>query len=87
MVVLCAAPAPRIDVLLRILMGEVAVLVRLPQMLGAHLAGMSLRHVKTTGITHIPVCEPFHDVPWVAAHNILRLWPEVVPCTLVPSPL
>ena len=48
MVVLHAAPTPRIDVLLRILMGEVAVLVRLPQMLGARLAGMSLRHVKTT---------------------------------------
>jgi hypothetical protein len=45
-----------IDVLLRILPGEVAVVIWLPQVLGARLAGMTIRHVKTTGITCIPVC-------------------------------
>jgi len=60
--VLCAAPVPRVNVLLRILMGEVAVVVRLPQVLGARLAGMTFRHIKTTGITRIPVSESFHEV-------------------------
>ncbi len=62
MAALCAAPVPRVDVLLRILSGEVAVVVRLPQVLGARLACMTIRHVKTTGITGIPVCIKFHKV-------------------------
>ena len=62
MAVLRAAPVTRIDVLLRILSGEVAVMVRLPQVLGARLAGMTFRHIETTGITRIPVCESFHEV-------------------------
>ncbi len=62
MAVLRAAPVPRVDVLLRILPGEVAVVVRLPQVLGARLAGMTIRHVETTGITRIPVCISFHEV-------------------------
>ena len=60
--VLHAAPVTRVGVLLRILSGEVAVVVRLPQVLGARLAGMTFRHIKTTGITRIPVCKSFHEV-------------------------
>ena len=52
----------RVDVLLHILSGEVVVVVRLPQVLGARLAGKTFRHIETTGITCIPVCEAFHEV-------------------------
>ena len=71
MAVLRAAPVTRIDVLLRILSGEVAVMVRLPQVLGARLAGMTFRHIETTGITRIPVCESFHEVQ--VGGGLLRL--------------
>jgi hypothetical protein len=57
-----AAPVPHVNVLLRILPGEVAVVVRLPQVLGARLAGMTVLHVETTVITCIPVCISFHEV-------------------------
>jgi hypothetical protein len=59
--VLRAASVPLVDVLLRILTGEVAVVFRLTQMLGARLVGMTFRYVKPTGITHIPVRKPFHE--------------------------
>jgi hypothetical protein len=45
-----------VNILLRILPGEVEVVVRLPQVLMARLAGMTISHVTTTGITRIPVC-------------------------------
>ncbi len=48
MAVLRGAVVPLVDVLLRILPGEVDVVVRLPQMLRACLAGMSVWDVKTT---------------------------------------
>ena len=60
--VLRAASVPLVNVLLCILTGEVAVVFRLPQMLGARLVGMTFRHVIPTGITHIPVRKPFHEV-------------------------
>ncbi len=62
MAVLRAAPVTRVNVLLRILLGELAAVVRLPQVLGARLADMTFRHIETTGITHIPVCKSFHEV-------------------------
>ena len=62
MAVLLAAPVTRVDVLLHILSGEVAVVVWLPQVLGVCLAGMTFRHIEITGITCIPVCESFHEV-------------------------
>ncbi len=58
----CDTPIPRINVLLRILTGEVHVMARLSQMLGAHLAGMVIGHVKTTRVTRITVGEPLCDV-------------------------
>ncbi len=73
MAVLCAAPVPRVDVLLRILPGEVAVVVRLPQVLGARLAGMTILHVETTGITRIPVYISFHEVRVWWGLNLLCL--------------
>ena len=48
MSVLRGAGVSLIDVLLRILPGEVDVVVRLPQMVMACLAGMSIWDVKTT---------------------------------------
>jgi hypothetical protein len=51
----CATPIPCIDILLRILTGEVHVMARLSQMLGARLAGMVIGHVETTRVTRIPV--------------------------------
>jgi hypothetical protein len=61
-VIFCATPIPCIDILLRILTGEVHVMARLSQMLGARLAGMVIGHVKTTRVTRIPVGEPLCDV-------------------------
>jgi hypothetical protein len=58
----CATPIPRIDVLLCILTGEVHVMARLSQMLGARLAGMVIGHVKTTRLTRIPVGKPLCGV-------------------------
>ena len=93
--VLRAAPVTRVDVLLHILSGEVAVVVWLPQVLGVCLAGMTFRHIEITGITRIPVCKLFHEVQvggglavsGGVVHNILRQWPEVVPPRiLVPFP-
>jgi hypothetical protein len=78
-VVLRAAPIPRINVLLRILMGEVAILVQLSQMLGVRLAGMSLHHVETTGISRIPICKPFHDVQVWGGLDLLCLgWRRII---------
>ncbi len=68
----CAASIPRIDVLLGILSREVFIVIWLPQMWGAHLAGVAISHVKPRGITCIPVGKPLCevqiwgglDVPW-----------------------
>ena len=59
MAVLRGAFVPFVNVLLRILVGEVDVVVRLPQMLGARLAGMTFRDIETARITRIPICKPF----------------------------
>jgi hypothetical protein len=82
--VLRAAPVPRVDVLLHILVGEVAVVVRLSQILGAHLAGVTFRHNETTGITRIPVCESFHEVQ--VGGGLLRLGQWHIISFAVPFP-
>jgi hypothetical protein len=60
--IFCASPIPRINVLLRILTGEVHVMAQLSQMLGARLAGMVIGHIKTTRVTRIPVGKPLCGV-------------------------
>ena len=59
MTVLCGTFVPLVNVLLRILAGEVDVVVRLPQMLGVRLAGITFRDIETARITRIPICYPF----------------------------
>jgi len=73
-VVLRCALLPLVDVLLRILSGEVDVVVRLPQMVRACLAGMSVWDVKTTQTTRVPIHKLLCEVQVRGGLDMLRLW-------------
>ena len=75
------ACVPLVDVLLRILPGEVAVMAWLPQSRRAYLAVMPFWDVKTTGVTRVSIHKLLHEVR-VWGLNILSLgWWCKIPST------
>ena len=79
MAVLCGAVVPLVDVLLRILAGKVGVVVRLPQILGSRLAGMTFHDIETAGITRIPICKLFCDVRvWGGLDMLCLGWGRII---------
>ena len=75
------ACVPLVDVLLRILPGEVAVMAWLPQSRRAYLAVMPFWDVKTTGVTRVSIRKLLREVR-VWGLNILSLgWWCKIPST------
>ncbi len=76
--VLHGAFIPLVDVLLRILAGEVDVMVRLPQLVGARLIGMTIRDIETARITRIPFCKPFREVQVQEVFTLCLGWGRII---------